>query len=68
MRFFYLLSTSFFLILFVFDSCKNKNQIKSEKELLGQYLFFDTNISLNNTKSCAQPLHFPMATGLVLRL
>jgi len=43
---------SFSLIL----SCNNKNQNSSKQkkiETLGQHLFFDTRISINNTKSCA---------------
>ena len=41
-----------FLSLF-FIRCKNSTHNIAQRELLGQYFFFDTNLSLNNTKSCA---------------
>jgi cytochrome c peroxidase len=40
-------------ILSFFLGCEKSTQALSQKELLGRYLFFDTNLSLNNTKSCA---------------
>ncbi len=46
-----------FLILLLFivtyNSKKQNNSKQSQLEILGHYLFFDTKLSVNNTKSCA---------------
>lgn len=48
----YILSLCLFLVIFY--SCKNEaKEIESTKIELGHYLFFDKNISINHTKSCA---------------
>ena len=43
------------LISIVFYNCKKQppNFLEKQQQLLGQYLFFETKLSINNTKSCA---------------
>ena len=44
---------SLVLILFFLSSCASKNSIEEQQQILGHYLFFDTRLSVNNSKSCA---------------
>jgi cytochrome c peroxidase len=45
------------LLIIITSNCNLKNKIEEQanedKIILGRYLFFDTKLSLNNTKSCA---------------
>ena len=43
----------YFVLLILCSSCTSKKQNTESLEKLGHYLFFDTRLSLNNTKSCA---------------
>ena len=43
----------YFVLLILCCSCTSKKQNTESLEKLGHYLFFDTRLSLNNTKSCA---------------
>ena len=45
----------FIIVLFIFFACGSKMKVEqsSAVETLGRYLFFETKISINNTKSCA---------------
>jgi len=42
-----------FFIFVILCACNNINVSNQSKKQLGHYLFFDTRLSLNNTKSCA---------------
>lgn len=48
-----LLKLQIYLFGFILFSCNSPQNEKHNTIKLGQYLFFDTNLSLNNTKSCA---------------
>lgn len=52
---FLVLTSGFILAVFFIRTAKNaeKKQIQSDLVLAGRYLFFDTRLSYNNTKSCA---------------
>ena len=41
------------MFIFILYSCTNKINTLNAKQTLGHYLFFDTRLSVNNTKSCS---------------
>ena len=48
--------TILLILLSLFLACNTKKQVENKQnhlEVLGHYLFFDTKVSINNTKSCA---------------
>lgn len=50
---FFILKIALILIIPILNACSKVQQKDHQRELLGHFLFFDTNLSLNNTKSCA---------------